>query len=108
MLLRPMPVDPVADTSGTRGSSVSLVAVFQSPMRTADKPCGASPNFSMARATNARTASALSGVFSDGFQIAVSSQTSAKAAFQAHTATLLRFTPAFGGDFADLNHYQSA
>jgi hypothetical protein len=49
---------------------------------------GASPKRFTARSNRAWVASAVSGVFSDGFQITLESpQTSASAAFHAHTAT---------------------
>ena len=57
------------------------------PGRAGPGPSGASPNRSSARRTSAITASAHSGVFSLGFQITGSPQTSASAAFHAHTAT---------------------
>ena len=85
--LRPIAVDPVADTRGSRGSSSSNAAVAWSPIKTADNPLGVSPNFCAARSKSACTASAVRGVFSDGFQTTVSPQTSASAAFQDHTAT---------------------
>jgi hypothetical protein len=48
---------------------------------------GASAQPAAARANSAWVASAVSGVFSDGFHTHGSPQTSASAAFHAHTAT---------------------
>ena len=84
---RPIAVDPVAETSATRGSSTSASPMFRSPWTIWTSPSGASPKRSRARPTSCITSSAQSGVFSLGFQITGSPQTSARAAFQAHTAT---------------------
>jgi hypothetical protein len=52
------------------------------------QPSGASsPNAAQTRAASALTANAVSGAFSEGFQITLSPQTKANAAFQLHTAT---------------------
>ena len=56
-------------------------------MITCDNAGGASPNRAAARSKIFCVASAVSGVFSDGFQITGSPHTSASAAFQHHTAT---------------------
>ena len=84
---RPIRVEPVADTTATRGSAASFAPVSGPPIRQAARPSGASPNWRAALAKTAITASAVSGVFSDGFQITGLPQTSASAAFQAQTAT---------------------
>ena len=52
-----------------------------------DRSFGAAPNSRAARSNRLCVASAVSGVFSDGFQTTVSPQTSASAAFHAQTAT---------------------
>ena len=54
---------------------------------TCERLAGAVPNFFNARSNKVCVASAVSGVFSDGFQITLSPQTSASAAFHVHTAT---------------------
>jgi hypothetical protein len=56
-------------------------------MRTLDSLAGTSPIFSAARSNSACTASAVNGVFSDGFQTRVLPQTRARAAFHDQTAT---------------------
>src|SRR5215510_15103206 len=67
---RPIAVEPVAETSGTRLSSASI-----------------SPNLAEAFSKRAWAASAVKGVLSDGFQMQAFPHTSASAAFQDHTAT---------------------
>jgi hypothetical protein len=84
---RPMRVEPVAETTATRPSAASAAPISGPPTRQAASPSGASPNARTARANTAITASAVSGVFSDGFQITGLPHTSASAAFHAHTAT---------------------
>ena len=84
---RPMAVEPVAETTAIRGSSTITSPVSRPPIRTSHSPSGASPNRRMARATIDCTASAVSGVFSDGFHTTGSPHTSASAAFHDHTAT---------------------
>ena len=84
-IARPIAVDPVADTSGTRGSSTSARPAL--PTITSTSPSGASPKRSSARRNSAWQASAVSGVREDGFQITGSPHTSASAAFQLQTAT---------------------
>ncbi len=84
---RPMAVDPVAETSGTRASSTRISPTSRPPIRTVERSAGASPNLAAARWTRACTARAVSGVFSEGFQITGLPHTSASAAFHAHTAT---------------------
>ena len=85
----PCAVEPVAETSGTRGSSTSASPTSRPPM--SDRATGRRGRIAEARERRARssacTASAVSGVFSDGFQTTGSPQTSASAAFHAHTAT---------------------
>ena len=84
---RPMAVLPVALISGTRGSSTSCSPISRPPIRTESRPSGASPNVFSARSNNAWQASAVNGVFSDGFHTTGSPQTSDRAVFQLHTAT---------------------
>ncbi len=85
---RPMAVEPVAETTATRGIvDQRLADVAAADQQLARGPSGASPNRRMARANTACVASAVSGVFSDGFHTTGSPHTSASAAFHAHTAT---------------------
>ncbi len=81
-----MAVEPVAETTGTRGSSTSAWPAARAPMTSCDRPSGA-PAFFAAASNRAWVASAVSGVFSEGFQTQVSPATSASAAFQDQTAT---------------------
>ena len=84
----PMRVEPVAETSGTSLEATSASPIAAPPMTTCASPSGASaPKRFAARSKIFIAASALSGVFSDGFQITGSPQTSASAAFHAQTAT---------------------
>jgi hypothetical protein len=85
--MRPMAVEPVAETTATRGSLTKISPSSRPPIKTPDRPSGASPKRHSARSTTACTASAVSGVFSEGFQTTGSPQTSARPAFQHHTAT---------------------
>ena len=82
---RPIRVDPVALTSATPGWSTSAWPTSPPPTRTwltsAGAPCSES-----ARSSRAALAAAVSGAFSDGFQITVSPQTSATAVFHDQTA----------------------
>ncbi|MCY1296511.1 hypothetical protein D9M70_459000 [compost metagenome] len=82
-----MRVEPVAETSGTFGLSTRTSPTVRSPMRTCDRPSGASPKRASARSKIAWQASAVSGVFSDGFQTTELPQTSASAVFHDQTAT---------------------
>ncbi len=83
-----MPVEPVAETSATRGSSTSASPTARAPCSTTDSPAGAStPKRARARSNKDCTASAVSGVFSEGFHTQALPQTSASAAFHDHTAT---------------------
>ena len=85
---RPIAVEPVAESKRDRADRrPALRRPRGRPGRIGAGPSGASPNRSSARSASAITASALSGVFSLGFQITGSPQTSASAAFHAHTAT---------------------
>ena len=84
---RPMRVEPVALTTGMRASLASSSPMSRWPSTICDSPAGASPKRFAARSNSAWQARAVSGVFSDGFQITLSPQTSASAAFQHHTAT---------------------
>src|SRR5215469_1821254 len=83
----PIAVEPVALTTGTRRSRASASPASRAPSRTCESALGASPNFFAARSKRAWEASAVSGVFSDGFHRMLSPQTSASAAFHAQTAT---------------------
>src|SRR5215469_13296404 len=83
---RPMAVDPVAEMSGTLGWSTISSAIAWPPIRTVDRLAGASL-FAAARSNRACTASALNGVFSEGFQTSELPQTRARAAFHDHGAT---------------------
>src|SRR5262249_8170796 len=84
--IRPMRVDPVALISGPRGpftsrdpiTSSSPITRFTTPFH----PC-----FSSTASQISCTASAVSGVLSDGFQTTTSPHTIAISAFQLHTAT---------------------
>ena len=81
--IRPMRVEPVAEISATFGLSTSVAPTSGPPISTWLRPSGASsPNRARARSNTAWQASAVSGVFSDGFQITGSPQTSASAEFQ--------------------------
>ena len=83
-----MTVDPVADTSGTRGSSASCSRALVAADHDLEQAVGRMPPMrSPARRSSAWQASAVSGVRCDGFQITGSPQTSASAVFQLHTAT---------------------
>ena len=84
---RPMRVEPVALTTGMRASFANNSPTSRRPRTTCVRLAGALPNFFTARSNSACVASAVSGVFSLGFQITLSPQTSASAAFHAHTAT---------------------
>ncbi|MNP11357.1 hypothetical protein D3C76_1035400 [compost metagenome] len=84
---RPMRVLPVALTSATRGSSTRASPASRPPIITWLRCGGASLKFFSTRSNSAWQASAVSGVFSDGFQITGLPQTSASVAFQAQTAT---------------------
>src|SRR5271170_7231051 len=86
--IEPMRVDPVAETTGTCFDATSASPIAGPPMTIWARPSGASePKRLIARARIFIVASAESGVFSDGFQITGSPQTSASAAFQDQTAT---------------------
>src|SRR5207247_10143960 len=82
-----MLVEPVADTNGIRGSSVNFwPTVLRSPMSKL-KIAGSASVSRQTRSAIFVTAIAVSGVFSDGFQMVASPQTAARAAFQDQTAT---------------------
>ena len=84
----PIRVEPVAETIGTSLEATSASPIAGPPMTTCASPSGASAPKRLAARSNAFiAASALSGVFSDGFQIIGSPHTSARAAFHDHTAT---------------------
>ena len=83
-----MRVEPVAETIGTRFEATSASPIAGPPMTICARPSGASgPKRLSARSRIFIVASAESGVFSDGFQITGSPQTSASAAFHDQTAT---------------------
>src|SRR6266702_3987087 len=85
--LRPIAVEPVAETRGTRGLSTSCSPSAAGPMSRAERPAGTPPCFAAARSKIACVARAVSGVFSDGFQTTALPQTRASAAFHDQTAT---------------------
>src|SRR5215813_13201818 len=82
-----MLVEAVADTNGIRGSSVNLSpTVFRSPTSKV-KIAGSAPLSRQTRSAILVTAIAVSGVFSEGFQIVASPQTAASVGFHDQTAT---------------------
>src|SRR6266849_11190424 len=79
--------EPVAETSGIRGSSANFwPTVLRSPTSRV-KIAGSAPVSRQTRSAIFVTAIAVSGVFSDGFQIVASPHTAASAAFHDQTAT---------------------
>src|SRR6266436_3912906 len=79
--------EPVAETNGIRGSSANFwPTVLRSPTSSV-KIAGSAPVSLQTRSAIFVTAIAVSGVFSEGFQIVASPQTAARAAFQDQTAT---------------------
>ncbi len=84
---RPMRVLPVALTRATRGSSTRASPAARSPISTWLRQAGASPNCARALSNSAWQASAVSGVFSDGFHTTGLPHTRASAVFHDHTAT---------------------
>ena len=74
--------DGVGGSSGAAAGEVGIGGEG-----TDDRPAGASPKRAAARSKRAWVASAVSGVFSDGFQMQLSPHTRASAAFHAQTAT---------------------
>ena len=83
---RPIRHEPVAEISGSRRSAEHALAdVGAAPITRLKTP--GQPFRSITRFAMFCTAIAVSGVFGDGFQIIVSPQTAAIAAFQAQTAT---------------------
>lgn len=85
--IRPIRVEPVAETIGTSGERTSASPISGPPITSCARPSGASPKRASARPKIAIEASAVSGVFSEGFQITGLPQTSASAAFHDQTAT---------------------
>ena len=83
---RPMRVEPVADTMGTSWWATSAAPTSASPCSTWFSPAGA-PTSAAACWKIASHASAVSGVFSDGFHSTGLPATSASAAFHDQTAT---------------------
>ena len=87
----PMRVLPVALTSGTSLCADSVLPISAPPISTCARLSGhACPAFlkrATARSKIFAQARAVNGVFSEGFQITGSPQTSASAAFHDHTAT---------------------
>ncbi len=85
---RPIGTEPVAETIATSRFSASAAPSARPPTITCVSPAGASgPNRAIARSQIFCTASAVSGVFSDGFHSTGSPQTSASAAFHDQGAT---------------------
>ncbi len=85
---RPIGTEPVADMMATFGCAVSASPRSRPPTRTWVSPSGASsPKAARTRSQIRCTASAVSGVFSEGFHSTGSPQTSASAAFQHQGAT---------------------
>ena len=70
------------DTPYLCGSMATGLYLPRTKVMNPRKPAGSST-----RSTMRQTASAVSGVFSDGFQRTTSPQTAARNAFHAHTAT---------------------
>src|ERR1044071_7824292 len=85
--LSPIATEPVAETNGTRGSLANFSpTLFRSPINKL-KIAGSAPVSRQTRSAILVTATAVRGVFSDGFQMVASPQTAASAAFQDQTAT---------------------
>src|SRR6266446_5545214 len=83
----PIATEPVAEINGIRVSSANFWPTdFRSPISNV-KMAGLAPVSLQTRSAIFVTAIAVSGVFSDGFQIVASPQTAARAAFQDQTAT---------------------
>ena len=82
----PMRVLPVADTSGTRASAAMVLPSVTSEVIRHETPSG-TPFFWSTSPMMRWQARAVSGVFSDGFQMHTSPHTQAIMAFQDHTAT---------------------
>jgi len=82
----PIRVLPVAETTATRASAASAAPASGPPTTSCDNPSGTPPTSAAARSSSDWHASAVSGVFSDGFQTSASPQTSASAEFHDHTA----------------------
>ena len=78
--------EPVAEISGKRRSATRLSETPVRPPRTRLK-IGGAPLALSTRSAMRVTASAVSGVWCEGFQIIESPQTAATMAFQAQTAT---------------------
>src|SRR5438874_12965658 len=79
--------EPVAETNGIRASSANFWPTdLRSPISNL-KIAGSAPLSRQTRSAIFVTAIAVSGVFSDGFQIVASPQTAASAAFHDQTAT---------------------
>src|SRR6266581_2537152 len=79
--------EPVAETNGIRVSPASFwPTVLRSPTSRV-KIAGSAPVSRQTRSAIFVTATAVSGVFSDGFQTVASPQTAARAAFHDQTAT---------------------
>ena len=76
---------PVADTSGSRASSAMRAPSSAPP--TASEKSGGCPALRHTSLAMRVTATAVSGVCSDGFHTTVSPHVTARRAFHAHTAT---------------------
>ena len=83
----PIRVEPVAEMIGTSLEFTSASPMAGPPMTSCTRPSGASPKRASARSMIFMLAMAVSGVFSEGFQMTGSPQTSASAAFHDQTAT---------------------
>ena len=81
-----MAVLPVALTNGTNAWSASCSPTGRRPISSCEIAAGAPGVSAITSLISRCSASAVSGVFSEGFHSTVSPQTSARAAFQAHTA----------------------
>src|SRR5436853_5924597 len=82
-----MATEPVAEINGMRASFANFSpTLLRSPISKL-KIAGSAPVSRQTRSAIFVTAIAVSGVFSDGFQIVASPQTAASAAFHDQTAT---------------------
>src|SRR5882724_11940141 len=82
-----MRVEPVAETRGMRRSAASFLPIEGPSPINKQNMAGSAPVCWQTRSAILITAIAVSGVFSDGFQIVESPQIAASAAFQDQTAT---------------------
>src|SRR5262249_26981907 len=82
---RPIIGEAGGGTDGKGNIPTRISPSFLSPISKTERPLGAVPNLAAAFSKSAWVASAVSGVFSDGFQMQALPQTSASAAFQDQT-----------------------